>query len=68
MKLGLIGCGNIGKFLLKAINNDGLLPGGRIVAIYARREEVAAQLAEEFRTQPYYDVDELLKSDVEFST
>ncbi|PAL08131.1 aspartate dehydrogenase [Peribacillus simplex] len=65
MKLGLIGCGNIGKFLLQAINNDGLLPGGRIVAIYARRKEIAAHLAEEFRTQPYNDVDELLKSDVD---
>ncbi|MGG0846535.1 aspartate dehydrogenase [Peribacillus simplex] len=65
MKLGLIGCGNIGKFLLQAINNDGLLPGGKIVSIYARREEIAAQLAEDFRTQPYSDVDELLKSDVD---
>ncbi|MFE3975944.1 MULTISPECIES: aspartate dehydrogenase [unclassified Peribacillus] len=65
MRLGLIGCGNIGKFLLQAINNDGLLPGGKIVSIYARREEIAAQLAEEFRTQPFNDVDELLKSDVD---
>ncbi|MDM5223112.1 aspartate dehydrogenase [Peribacillus sp. NJ11] len=65
MKLGLIGCGNIGKFLLQAINNDGLLPGGKIVSIYARSEEIAAQLAEDFRTQPYSDVDELLKSDVD---
>ncbi|MGE7184833.1 aspartate dehydrogenase [Peribacillus sp. NPDC006672] len=65
MKLGLIGCGNIGKFLLQAINNDGLLPGGKIVSVYARRQEIAAQLAEEFRTQPFNDVDELLKSDVD---
>ncbi|MFP3510129.1 aspartate dehydrogenase [Peribacillus sp. SIMBA_075] len=65
MRLGLIGCGNIGKFLLQAINNDGLLPGGKIVSIYARREEIAAQLAEEFRTRPFNDVDELLKSDVD---
>ncbi|MGE7760445.1 aspartate dehydrogenase [Peribacillus sp. NPDC097895] len=65
MKLGLIGCGNIGKFLLQAINNDGLLPGGKIVSIYARREEIAAQLAEEFSTQSYRDVDALLKSDVD---
>ncbi|MGE7768118.1 aspartate dehydrogenase [Peribacillus sp. NPDC096540] len=65
MKLGLIGCGNIGKFLLQAINKDGLLPGGKIVSIYARREEIAAQLVEEFETQSYSDVDSLLNSDVD---
>ncbi|MFB6802629.1 aspartate dehydrogenase [Peribacillus butanolivorans] len=65
MKLGLIGCGNIGKFLLQAINKDGLLPGGKIVSIYARREEIATQLVEEFGTQSYSDVDSLLNSDVD---
>lgn len=65
MKLGLIGCGNIGTFLLQSINKDGLLPGGKIVSIYARREEAAAQLAEEFETQAYADVDSLLNSDVD---
>lgn len=65
MRLGLIGCGNIGTFLLQAINKDGLLPGGKIVSIYARREEVAAQLAEEFETKAYSDVDSLLHSDVD---
>lgn len=65
MKLGLIGCGNIGKFLLQAINKDGLLPGGKIVSIYARRAEIAAQLAEEFGTKSYRDVDSLLDSDVD---
>ncbi|MFD4819224.1 aspartate dehydrogenase [Peribacillus butanolivorans] len=65
MKLGLIGCGNIGKFLLQAINKDGLLPGGKIVSIYARREEIATQLVKEFGTQSYSDVDSLLNSDVD---
>ncbi|PFJ05312.1 aspartate dehydrogenase [Bacillus cereus] len=65
MKLGLIGCGNIGQFLLKAINRDGFLPGGEIVSIYARREEIASQLAEEFEAQSYRDVDSLLHSDVD---
>ncbi|MEH6991733.1 aspartate dehydrogenase [Neobacillus drentensis] len=65
MKLGLIGCGNIGTFLLQAINKDGLLPGGKIVSIYALREEIAAQLAEEFGTMSYRDVDSLLHSEVD---
>ncbi len=65
MRLGLIGCGNIGTFLLQAINKDGLLPSGKIVSIYARREEVAAQLAEEFGAEAYHDVDSLIHSDVD---
>ncbi|WP_285766826.1 aspartate dehydrogenase [Peribacillus sp. SI8-4] len=66
MRLGLIGCGNIGKFLLQAINEDGLLPGSRIVALYARREEIAAQLSEQFKANAYGDVDGLLEADVDF--
>ncbi|MFP7296241.1 aspartate dehydrogenase [Neobacillus niacini] len=65
MKIGLIGCGNIGKFLLQAINKDGLLPGGKIVSIFARSEEIGAQLAEEFGTKSYRDVDALLQSNVD---
>ncbi|PJN88762.1 aspartate dehydrogenase [Bacillus sp. mrc49] len=65
MRLGLIGCGNIGKFLLQAINANGLLPGSKIVAIYARREEIAAQLSDEFKAKACGDVDAILKSDVD---
>ncbi|NQD67098.1 aspartate dehydrogenase [Bacillus haikouensis] len=65
MKLGLIGCGNIGEFLLQAINIDGLLPGGKIVSIYGRREEVASEIAEKYGAQPYHDVDSLLHSNVD---
>jgi aspartate dehydrogenase len=64
MKVGLIGCGNIGTFLLQSINKDGLLPGGTIVSVYARREEIASQLAKKFGAQSYRDVDSLLNSDV----
>ncbi len=65
MKLGLIGCGNIGQFLLQAINKDGMLPGGKIVSIYTRCEESGVQLAKEFETETYQSVDALLLSDVD---
>ncbi|MEH7451742.1 aspartate dehydrogenase [Gottfriedia acidiceleris] len=65
MKLGLIGCGNIGQFLLQAINKDGMLPGGKIVSIYTRCEESGVQLAKEFETENYQSVDALLLSDVD---
>ncbi|PGS50938.1 aspartate dehydrogenase [Bacillus sp. AFS041924] len=65
MKLGLIGCGNIGQFLLQAINKDGMLPGGKIVSIYTRCEESAVQLAKDFETESYTDVEALLHSDVD---
>ncbi|MFB7139065.1 aspartate dehydrogenase [Gottfriedia sp. NPDC056225] len=65
MKLGLIGCGNIGQFLLQAINKDGMLPGGKIVSIYTRCEESAVQLAKDFETEAFTDVEALLHSDVD---
>ncbi|MEH7347225.1 aspartate dehydrogenase [Gottfriedia acidiceleris] len=65
MKLGLIGCGNIGQFLLQAINKDGMLPGGKIVSIYTRCEESGVQLAKEFETEAYQSVEALLLSDID---
>jgi aspartate dehydrogenase len=65
MKLGLIGCGNIGQFLLQSINKDGMLPGGKIVSIYTRCEESAVQLAKEFETDAYQSVETLLLSDLD---
>jgi aspartate dehydrogenase len=65
MKVGLIGCGNIGEFLLQAINKDGLLQGGRIVSIYGRREEIAAQLADKFGAQSYRDLNSFLDSNLD---
>lgn len=65
MKLGLIGCGNIGEFLLQAINMDGLLPGARITSVFSRREAVAARVAEKYNTTSYQDIDTFLHSRVD---
>lgn len=39
MKIGLIGVGTIGKFLLKKLNIDHLLPGYRIISVLDEREK-----------------------------
>lgn len=63
MKIGLIGCGNIGKFLLKSVNIDGLLPEGRIVAIYDVNEDYAKQVGQEFAAEAYADIHSLIQAD-----
>jgi aspartate dehydrogenase len=65
MRIGLIGGGNIGKFLLQSINNDGLLPGGKIVCIYTRNQEAARELAAEFDTENYSDIESLIQSNLD---
>jgi aspartate dehydrogenase len=65
MRIGLIGGGNIGKFLLQSINNDGLLPDGKIVCIYTRNQEAARELAAEFDTENYSDIESLIQSNLD---
>lgn len=65
MRIGLIGGGNIGKFLLESINIDGLLPNSKIVGLYTRNEQAAKQLAEQFNSVPYSSIPSLIHSDVD---
>ncbi|MFL6557337.1 MAG: aspartate dehydrogenase [Bacillus sp. (in: firmicutes)] len=62
MRIGLIGGGNVGKFLLQSINIDGLLPGGKIVGMYTRNQQAAGQLADEFDTENFSDIHSLIQS------
>lgn len=63
MRIGLIGGGNIGKFLLQRINIEGFLPGGKIVGLYTRNKQTAEQLAAQFDTENYRDIQSLIQSD-----
>lgn len=65
MKIGLVGFGNIGEFLLQSINHDQLIKGGRITAITGRNPEKGQQLAQQFGVQYIKDVDQLLETDVD---
>ncbi|MEH7333886.1 aspartate dehydrogenase [Neobacillus drentensis] len=62
MKIGLIGGGNIGKFLLQSINTNGLLPGSKIVGLHTRNEQLAGQLAAQFDTESFLDTHSLIQS------
>jgi aspartate dehydrogenase len=65
MKIGLIGGGNIGKFLLQSINIDSLLSGGKIVGIYTRNQQAARELAAEFAVENYSDIQSLIQSNID---
>jgi aspartate dehydrogenase len=62
MRIGLIGGGNIGKFLLQRINIEGFLPGGKIVGLYTRNKQTAEQLAAQYDTENYRDIQSLIES------
>lgn len=40
MNIGLIGCGNIGKFLLESLNVQNIIPGSRISAVFDPRSNL----------------------------
>jgi aspartate dehydrogenase len=65
MKIGLIGGGNIGKFLLQSINTNKLLADSKIVGIYTRNPKSAEQLASEFDTEIFEDIPSLLQSNID---
>ncbi|MDR7235409.1 aspartate dehydrogenase [Neobacillus drentensis] len=65
MRIGLIGGGNIGKFLLQSINIDGLLSGDKIAGIYTRNQQAAAELATEFAVENYSDIQSLIQSNID---
>jgi aspartate dehydrogenase len=65
VKLALIGGGNIGKFLLQSINIEGLLPDSKIVGIFTRNQQSAAELAAEFDTECFPTIHSLIQSDVD---
>lgn len=44
MKIGLIGAGNVGQFLLEAINIQGKVPGARVVRLLDERIEKGEKL------------------------
>lgn len=65
MKIGLIGSGNIGKFLLQSINENQLLKGSKIVSLCARNQEKGQRLAKEYQISYYSTVEEMLESEID---
>lgn len=65
MNIGLIGGGSIGRFLLQSINTNKFLVNSKIVGIYTRNPSSAQQLASEFDTEVFEDIQSLLQSNID---
>ncbi|TCP31710.1 aspartate dehydrogenase [Scopulibacillus darangshiensis] len=65
MKIGLIGCGNIGKFLLQSLNCDGFLPDSRIETVYMRKKQSFKELSERYGSHFCDDFGDFLQSDID---
>lgn len=66
MNIGLIGCGNIGKFLLQRLNIDRMLPECRIDAVYHKRPEEFDRLSHDYGIRSYSDFSLFIQSGIDF--
>lgn len=68
MKIGLIGVGTIGKFLLKKLNIDHLLPGYRIISVLDEREKARTtmpSLSGQYEFNFFDELDSFLDSGID---
>jgi len=64
MKIGIIGTGNIAKYLLENINKNGKLEG-KVAALFGRNEEVGQLLAEQYNTDFFTNFNRFIDSDLD---
>ncbi|MDQ0269829.1 aspartate dehydrogenase [Cytobacillus purgationiresistens] len=65
MKLGLIGGGNIGQFLLQRVNGDKVIKDTQIVALFTRNQSTAKEITSKFGVANYETMQDLIDSDVD---
>lgn len=68
MKLGLIGCGALGIFLLEKINKEKRLQYVEIISIFDEREKsktTLGELEESYNVKAFQDADEFLQSGID---
>lgn len=65
MKIGLIGCGNIGEFLLEALNVKKVIPDYRVVSVYGRSGRDVSAVVKNFHVKAYDDFQSFLESDID---
>ncbi|MFS0691011.1 aspartate dehydrogenase [Sporosarcina sp. 179-K 8C2 HS] len=68
IKIGLIGKGNLGTFLLRKINIEQIIPNSEIVAILDERKKAKEELptiADTYGCQAFYDIESFLQSDID---
>lgn len=65
MKIGLIGYGNIGRFLLQTVNQNRQIKNDKITVICGRNPEYGQKIAEQYGVQFVQDVKQLLENDID---
>lgn len=68
MKIGLIGCGAIGKFLLEKLNENKQLPHYEIISVFDAREKSTIKLQElsiKYEFEVFRDLDAFLNSNID---
>nr|WP_210470583.1 aspartate dehydrogenase domain-containing protein [Sporosarcina sp. 6E9] len=68
MKIGLIGCGSIGKFLLEKLNEEKLLPNYQVCSVFderASRRMKLQSLSEIYGFKTYQDLNQFLQSGID---
>lgn len=63
MKIGLLGCGNIGTFLLQSLNEQNAKE--KIVAIHSRNYEKTTKIANEYGATSYETVEKFAEADLD---
>lgn len=63
MRIGMLGCGNIGRFLLASLNNGKSRE--KIVAIHSRNYEKTKQIASQYDAEAYESFDDFLEADLD---
>lgn len=65
MRIGLIGCGNIGRFLLDSLNINGVIPGCRIEATLQTNHELPEDIVPKYGVEAYTDLDLFLQAEID---
>lgn len=65
MKIGLIGAGNIGKFILDSLNIRQLIPGTRISAIYYRSGKEKERFIQKYQIDVFTDFQDFIDQDLD---
>lgn len=68
MRIGIIGCGTIGQFLLEKVNQEKVLQGYKITAILDEREKSVEKLQDfstRYAVDSYQDLDQFLQSSID---
>jgi len=63
MRIGMLGCGNIGTFLLQSLNNKKT--DEKIVAIHSRNVEKTAEIAKQYGASSYETLESFLETDLD---